>query len=104
MTRNLTEEEMRRALFGRAISTPDAVNEAHVVKPAVQAPVQPTLRKPSCPRLRVTLRVTKIYEGEEEMFTYDANTLSSLIAEQEARSAAKKQRFKYFELVSIVSV
>ncbi len=104
MTMNLTEEEMRQALFGLAPSTPDAVNEVHAVKPAVHAPVKPFLRKPSSPRLRVTLKVTKTYEGEEEMFSYDANTLSSLIAEQEARSAAKKQRYKYFELVSIVAV
>ncbi|HBN9869849.1 TPA: hypothetical protein ACP331_003025, partial [Pseudomonas aeruginosa] len=67
-------------------------------------PAKPVQRKSSSPRLRVTLKVTKTFEGDEEIFTYDANTLSSLIAEQEAKSAAKKKRYKYFEVLSMVSV
>ncbi|MDU8605049.1 hypothetical protein [Pseudomonas syringae group sp. 247E2] len=96
MTMNLSEEEMRKALFGSAGSVASAVTEAPAAKPAQ--------RKLSSPRLRVTLKVTKTFEGDEEIFTYDANTLSSLIAEQEAKSAAKKKWYKYFEVVSIVSV
>lgn len=103
MAVNLSEEEMRQALFGNCHSTPTAM-EAPVAKPAPKVSAQPTLHKSLSPRLRVTLKVTKIFEGKEEIFTYDASTLSSLIAEQEARSAAKKKRYKYFELVSIVSV
>ena len=55
-------------------------------------------------RLRVTLRVTKIYEGPEEVFVYDANTLSSLVAEGEAKAAAKKKKFRYFQVISIEPV
>ncbi|WP_017901513.1 hypothetical protein [Pseudomonas asplenii] len=95
MTVNLSEEEMRAALFG---SSPPTVSNDE------KATTKPAQRKFSSPRLRVTLRVTKTFEGEEELFSYDANTLSSLVAEQEARAAAKKKRFKYFELVSVVSV
>lgn len=102
MTMNLSEEVMRQALFGSSRSTPEKVDEAAAVNPA-RAPVKPVPKKPSSPRLRVTLKVTKVFEGEEEIFTYDANTLSRIMAEQEARNAAKKKRYKYFELVSIVS-
>lgn len=102
MTVNLSEEEMRAALFGSSPSV--AHDEKASVKPINPAPEKPAARKYSSQRLRVTLRVTKFFEGEEEVFTYDANTLSRLIAEQEAKAAAKKKRFKYFELVSIVSV
>ncbi|MEG5266577.1 hypothetical protein TRP66_20025 [Pseudomonas sp. JDS28PS106] len=104
MTVNLSEEEMRAALFGSSPSVAHDEKEKASVKPVSQAPAKPAARKFSSPRLRVTLRVTKVFEGEEEVFTYDANTLSRLIAEQEAKAAAKKKRFKYFELVSIVSV
>lgn len=103
MTVNLTEQEMRLALFGNSCSAPDAVNESPVVK-AAEVSVKSTPRRTSSPRLRVTLKVTKTFEGVEEIFSYDADTLSSLVAEQEARAAAKRKRFKYFELVSIVSV
>lgn len=105
MNENLSEEEMRRALFGTTNN--DAVPEApdlrvtsdqqHVSK----ARPAPTSRSP---KLKVTLRVTAEFEGKAEMFVYEASTLSSLIAEQEAKAEAKKRKFKYFELVSIESV
>ena len=103
MTVNLTEQEIRLALFGNSRSAPDAVNQSPVVK-AAEVSVKSTPRRTSSPRLRVTLKVTKTFEGVEEIFSYDADTLSSLVAEQEARAAAKRKRFKYFELVSIVPV
>jgi len=103
MNMNLSEEEMRQALFGNSRSTPEAVNEAPAVSPA-QATVKSPPRKSASPRLRVTLKVTKVFEGEEEIFTYDASTLSRIMAEQEARNAAKAKKYKYFELLSIVSV
>lgn len=103
MTENLTEEEMRQALFG--LSAPTISEQPKFSpKPLSHASPKPVQRKYSAPRLRVTLKVAKVYDGDEELFTYDANTLSSLVAEQEARSAAKKKRFKYFELVSVVTV
>lgn len=105
MKENLNEEEMRHALFGSVTnpSKPDAQDvritseQQHVSKPRKVAS--------SCsPKLRVTLRVTAEFEGEARMLTYDANTLSSLIAEQEAKAEARKQKYKYFELVSIESI
>ncbi|EGH04655.1 hypothetical protein PSYAE_22383 [Pseudomonas amygdali pv. aesculi str. 0893_23] len=103
MTVNLSEAEMREALFGS--SSPAVRNEeVPATRPAPTVSEKPAQPKFSSLRLRVTLRVTKTFEGEEELFSYDANTLSSLVAEQEARAAAKKKRFKYFELVSVVSV
>ncbi|MGN2431755.1 hypothetical protein [Pseudomonas syringae] len=103
MTENLTEEEMRQALFGLSAPTISEQPKSSP-KPLSHASPKPVQRKYSAPRLRVTLKVAKVYDGDEELFTYDANTLSSLVAEQEARSAAKKKRFKYFELVSVVTV
>jgi hypothetical protein len=49
----------------------------------------------------VTLRVSKEFEGKVEVFTYDANTLSTFVAEQEAKSEAKKKKFRYFDVVSV---
>ncbi|WP_426112018.1 hypothetical protein [Pseudomonas sp. DSP3-2-2] len=60
--------------------------------------------KPLSPRLRVTLQVTKTFEGPIEAFVYDANTLSTLVAEAEAKAAAKQKKFRYFEVISIESV
>ncbi len=47
------------------------------------------------------LHATKVFEGEIEELVYDANTLSTFTAEQEAKAAAKKKKFRYFEVVSI---
>ncbi|MNG18596.1 hypothetical protein D3C84_1026770 [compost metagenome] len=50
------------------------------------------------------LRVTTEFEGKADTFVYEANTLSSLIAEQEAKAEAKKKKFKYFEMISIETI
>lgn len=50
--------------------------------------------------MRVTLRVGNEFEGKTESFNYDADTLSTLLAEQEATKAARK-KFKYVEVVSV---
>ncbi|WP_024692393.1 hypothetical protein [Pseudomonas syringae] len=117
MSDALTEQEMRTALFGPATVSPA---EAPAPQQSVEAPPglapnpQAGVRnaKPrtvakavgSRGRLRVTLHVTKDFEGAVEVFTHDADTLSTLLAEQEARAAVKKRKFRYFELVSIVPV
>jgi len=115
MTENLTEEEMRLALFGPA-PTPAPAQEAPQEEkpvPVVEAPAAPApapkpvaakprpISKALSPKLRVILHVTKEYDGAVEVFSYDANTLSSFVAEQEAKAEAKKKKFKYFELVSV---
>lgn len=108
MSLELTEEEMRKALFGlsgvkSSASTSSTASPIHPKqKPEKTAVTKPHPRaKPLSPKLRVILNVTREFEGEEQVFIYDVDTLSTLIAELEAKSAAKKKRFKYFEVVSI---
>ncbi|WP_367599106.1 hypothetical protein [Pseudomonas fulva] len=101
----LSEEEMRAALFGNAVMSagkPDRQPDpkSPLSPPSPKAPSS----KPLVSRLRVTLRVTKVYEGPQELFVHNANTLSRLVAEAEAKVAAKKKKFRYFELVSIQPV
>ena len=54
--------------------------------------------------LRVTLQVSKEYDGEETQFVHDAKTLSRFDAEQDAKKALAKAGFKYFVVESIVTV
>jgi hypothetical protein len=49
----------------------------------------------------VTLRVSKEFEGKTELFIHEADTLSTLTAEIEAKAAAKLKKFKYFEVISV---
>lgn len=110
MAIELSEEEMRKALFGASVDP---------VTPKATAPVVDTTLTPPAPspairpknttgyhtsKLRVTLHVSKVYDGEVEVFVHDSSSLSKLVAEQEAKAAAKKQKYKYLELVSIESI
>jgi hypothetical protein len=109
MSTTLTEDEMRQALFGSAAPQKVSdVDKAEIAKPVVReqvttstAPRRRATGRVCSSKLRVTLHVTKEFEGPVEVFVYDADTLSTLMAEQEAKSAAKKKKFKYFEVVSI---
>ncbi len=103
MNETLSEAEMRRALFGNAVPPSREKAEPHAVAKLSPAP-KASGSKPLSSRLRVTLRVMKIFEGPEQVFVYDANTLSSLVAESEAKAEAKKKKFRYFEIVSIKPV
>lgn len=103
MSTNLTEEEMCQALFG-SLSKAAATQDPAPVPSAGKARPNPKRSiggKALSPKLRVVLHVTKEFEGKVEVFTHDANTLSTLVAEQEAKAAARKKRFKYFEVVSV---
>lgn len=88
MTKDL-EEEMRRALFGSASAGLP-----------VELPAAKIDRKVSRSRLRVTLRVGNEYEGKMFDFVHDADTLSTLLAEQEATRVARK-KYRFVELVSV---
>lgn len=55
------------------------------------------------PRLRVTLRVGNEFEGTMHELIHEADTLSTLLAEQEATKAARK-KFRYVEVVSVKSI
>lgn len=110
MTTELTEEEMRQALFGE----PEAaalVIASHVQDTApnivTTEPLNTAKRKKLSqtftPRLRVTLRVGNEFEGKMHEIVHEADTLSSLVAEQEATRAARK-KFRFVEVVSVKSM
>lgn len=94
------EEEMRCALFG-APTSPVAIIKSTPTAAARLVKRTPSKVKTLSPKLRVTLNVTETFEGETEIFIYDANTLSTITAELDAKAMAKKKNFKYFNLVSI---
>jgi len=114
MSSGFTEDEMRRAL-GLDMPTPPATPH---LQPAAPAPVvapapTPASPKTAAPRapvkrrgpiLRVTLQVSKVFDGEETPFVHDSKSLSRFDAEQEAKKALAKAGFKYFVVESIVKV
>lgn len=104
------EEEMRRALFGNAESLvqgskPPAKGPPLeiIIEAPVQVPKKKKTTKAFTPRLRVTLRVGNEFEGETHEIIHEADTLSTLLAEQEATKAARK-KFRYVEVVSVKSM
>ncbi|MBA2922980.1 hypothetical protein G9Q84_08740 [Pseudomonas sp. P7] len=111
MNSELTEEEMRRALFGTPqpedqVSAPQVQEHASELvpkKPAVAPQVKKKAAKAFTPRLRVTLRVGNEFEGKMIELIHEADTLSTLLAEQEAVKAAKK-KYKYVDVVSVKSM
>lgn len=107
MSPELTEEEMRLALFGRgegaAQDTPPQVQKPLseiVIKQPASVTEKKKVAKSFTPRLRVTLRVGNEFEGKTEELVHEADTLSTLLAEQEATRAARK-KFRFVEVVSI---
>ena len=108
MNPDLTEEEMRQALFGTAqpeleVAAPAVQKptpETAFTKPAVAPAPKKKVAKAFTPRLRVTMRVGNEFEGKTFELTHEADTLSTLLAEQEAVKAAKK-KYKYVEVVSV---
>ena len=111
MNSDLSEEEMRLALFGQPqpevqISVPqvqDPVPEVMFNKPTAAPVTKKKVAKPFTPRLRVTLQVGNEFEGKTYELIHDADTLSTLLAEQEAVKAARK-KYKYVEVVSVKSM
>lgn len=109
MAIELSEEEMRKALFGASVD-PVTPKTAPVVDttspPAAPSPATRTKKNTGyhTSKLRVTLHVSKVYDGEVEVFFHDSSSLSKLVAEQEAKAAAKKKKYKYLELVSVETI
>ncbi|MBA2922972.1 hypothetical protein G9Q84_08700 [Pseudomonas sp. P7] len=110
MNSELTEEEMRRALFGTPqpeehVSAPQVQEHVPEVLPTKPAPpqVKKKAEKAFTPRLKVTLRVGNEFEGKMHELIHEADTLSSLLAEQEAVKAARK-KYKYVDVVSVKSM
>ncbi|MHC8382321.1 hypothetical protein [Pseudomonas sp. LB3P14] len=110
MNTELTEEEMRRALFGDSeppapamnSQVQDSVPEVLIVQP-VKAAKKKKVSKGFTPRLRVTLRVGNEFEGKMHEMVHKADTLSSLVAEQEATKMARK-KFRFVEVMSVKSM
>ena len=111
MNADLTEEEMRRALFGTAepesqvpaAPVQEPVPEVVFTKPIAAPAAKKKMAKTFTPRLRVTLRAGNEFEGKTYELIHEADTLSSLLAEQEAVKAARK-KYKYVEVVSVKSM
>ena len=107
MSTGFTEDEMRRAL-GLDTPTPAAAPQPEPeLPPDAPAPVKAADRAPvkrRGPVLRVTMNVSKEYDGEVTQFIHDSKSLSRFDAEQEAKKALAKAKFKYYELASIVKV
>ncbi|KZN20474.1 MULTISPECIES: hypothetical protein [Pseudomonas] len=108
MNTGLTEDDIRRALGLDVPTVPhsspaEQKPPAAALKPASEA--RPASKaKVRTPKLRVTLRVSKEFEGESELFIHDAATLSQFDAEQEAKTLAKKAKYRFFDKVSITTV
>ena len=109
MNEEWTEEEMRQALFGNAeISAPVSTALVEEIQPDVDAASVSKVAKKKVPkaftsRLLVTLRVSNEFEGRTLEIVHEADTLSTLLAEQEAMKAARK-KFRYVEVVSVKSM
>ncbi|WP_346830862.1 hypothetical protein ABDX87_28245 [Pseudomonas abietaniphila] len=111
MIGDLTEEEMRRALFGTAepenqmpaVPVEEPVPEVVFARPVAAPVAKKKMAKAFTPRLKVTLRVGNVFEGETYELIHEADTLSSLLAEHEAVKAARK-KYKYVEVVSVKSM
>lgn len=110
MNPELTEEEMRRALFGA--DEPVAQDNAPpvqksltdiVIAQSTKVAEKKKVAKAFTPRLKVTLRVGNEFEGQTHEMVHEADTLSTLLAEQEATRVARK-KFRFVEVVSIESM
>jgi hypothetical protein len=106
MTSELTEAEMRRALFGNAlvsapiVTCPKETVPDIVIVPPAKSVARKKAAKAFTPRLRVTLRVGNEFEGQTYELIHEADTLSTLLAEQDATKAARK-KYRYVEVVSV---
>lgn len=111
MNTQLSEEEMREALFGPSDATPTPLPAEEpvaerVIAPPLPAPVAKpakTTRPSSGRKLRVTLHVSNEYEGETFEVHYDASTLSQIVAEMDAKKSFKK-KYKYITVVSVTQL
>lgn len=110
MNTQLSEEEMREALFGPSDATPTPPPaEEPVIEPLLATPeplpvIKPAkVARPTGRKLRVTLQVSNEYEGETFVVHYDANTLSQIVAEMDAKKSFKK-KYKYITVVSVAPI
>lgn len=79
------------------------------IEPLVESHTQSPQKRGSSakalsPKLRVTLNVTKEFEGDMEMLIFDVNTLSTLVAEKDAKKETKRHKFEYFQVTSVAQI
>lgn len=110
MNTDWSEEEMRLALFGSPVPVPQVSAPAAPTPTPKIAPAQPAKPQPKkkaakafTPRLRVTMQVGNEFEGKTFELIHEADTLSTLLAEQEAVKAARK-KYRYVEVLSVRSL
>lgn len=106
MSSSLTEAEMREALFG-SVDAPaqgNTIADQEVPEVIFVPHSAPSKKKKTAasftPRLRVVLRVGHEFEGDRQEYVHEADTLSSLLAEQDAVRSAKK-KFRYVDVISV---
>ena len=93
-------------LFGNApISASESLGYSTAVEADVSdEPISKVAKKKASqtftPRLRVTLRVSNEFEGKMFEVVLEADTLSTLLAEQEATKVARK-KYRFVEVVSV---
>lgn len=92
MTTDLSEEDMRRALFG-GVSRPLEAN-VELSEPGSEKRRSTSISS----KIRVILNVTNIFEGDCEQVVYDSSSLSTLVAIMDAKKKYKK--FRYITVVS----
>lgn len=108
MNPDLIEEEMRRALFGTAepalqaaaSAAQEPVPEIVFTKAVATSVPKKKAAKAFTPRLRVTMRVGNEFEGKTFELIHEVDTLSTLLAEQEAVKIARK-KYRYVTVVSV---
>jgi hypothetical protein len=107
MNTDLTEEEMRRALFGSPAPASQVTAAAAPTPTPEIAPAQAQTKKKTAkaftPRLRVTMQVGNEFEGKTFELIHEVDTLSTLLAEQEAVKVARK-KYRYVEVMSVKSM
>ncbi|WAH55897.1 hypothetical protein LZ023_23030 [Pseudomonas silvicola] len=107
MAPDLSEEEMRQALFGTPVPALQVTASPPVQEVVFVKPAPPVARKKAVkaftPRLQVTLRVGNEFEGKTFELIHEADTLSKLQAEVDALKAARK-KFRYVEVLSVKSM
>lgn len=87
------EEEMRRALFGQGAQR-DSDSAEKSSKPAT-----PKRSLSISSKIKVTLHVSNVYEGDYQEVIFESSNLSSLVAEMDARKHYQK-KFRYITVVT----
>jgi hypothetical protein len=107
MTTQLSEEEMRQALFGTTgpihASTPAGRVDPAAAPTPIPEPKPPVYAKVASSKLRVTLHVSNVFEGDYEIVHYDTSTLSKIVAEMDAKKKLNK-KYKYITVVSVTQI